>query len=599
MIEEKDAPGAGFNSESDVKSGTDEIIKTEEPKSVKKNLFKNTLDRLVSGLAEVFKDYPVTMVMILIAALFAAILVHVDYTDKMTNTYEKIMKFAFCMGAQGFVIEELFKKKLIAKIGSFVFAVLFSLVFVYIDFYEEDYLFGIEFERISDIWLRIWVVYGVIIFSLAIYHIYRRLDEDFEEYCTRSFLTIAGSYIIYGLFAIGLAVILYIFNELIFDTDDFMECSEVFLATGFISAMTIRSLTKAHEKPGKFCRVCVMYVLLPMLIIAFAIVYIYMIKIFVLNDVPSNSVFGILAGLFSVGLPIWTMGHDIGRDGNGFERAAFIVPYAFIPFILLQCWSLFLRIGQYGFTSQRYFGIVLIVFEILYFIIYIIGRINKKDIVFVLLFTLMLAAPVCMISPRVCYDDVVINSQLGRIKQIINSGELSDSDKKEISSAYYTIKNVSFRGKNALEKKLTEAEKTLIEEYRDSGYGSSHSRRVYLRDRQSISDIDISEYSRIYETGNIGWEYGVDKYNPYETSFETIAGSDQNSRYCTVDLTNLVKRALSQYDSDNEDSYELGSFRMLKVDNNTDLFIKEITMSFHEEEPDDVNVKMSGYLLER
>ena len=149
----------------------------------KKNFFKNLISSLASGFAEVFKDYPVTMIMILMAALFAAILVHVEYKDKWRENYEIIMQFGFCMAAQSFVIEELFKKKTVPKISGFVFALLFSAAFVFVEHYKKDALFGIDFDLIEDIWNRVWVVYGILITGIVIYHIFRRLRAAETPFC--------------------------------------------------------------------------------------------------------------------------------------------------------------------------------------------------------------------------------------------------------------------------------------------------------------------------------------------------------------------------------------------------------------------------------
>ncbi|MCR5651652.1 MAG: DUF4153 domain-containing protein [Lachnospiraceae bacterium] len=577
-------------------SKTDNTDTKAVEKPAKKSFFKNLFKKITDSLAGVFRDYPVTMASILVAALFAAILVHLDYKDKdVKETCEKIMQFAFWMGAQSFVIEEIFRKKLLPKICSFVFAVLFSSAFVFMASYEGSDLFGLDFEMLSDIWLKVCVVYGTIISALAIYHIYRRLGQGFEEYCTRSFLTLLRSYVLYGLFAIGLAVIIYIFSELIFDTGDFLECSEVFLATGFIAAMTIRAVSSAHEKCGRFAKICVMYALLPMLLIAYAIIYIYMIKIFVTDDVPSNSVFRILAGLFSVGVPIWTMAHDIGSDRKGFGKISFIVPYIYIPFIFLQIWSLGIRIGQYGLTSQRYFGIVLIIFEILYFILYACGQILKKDLIFILLFLFMTAAPICAFIPRICYDDAVIASQLKRAKNILTLDDPSAPEKRQLSSAYHEIRNIGYKGKKISETAFTAKEKDLIKDWDENGY-DSYAVTEYLRDDNRLGDLDISDYRRISETGYINWEYGDIKDHPYEVHFST---SDDDDAEYAVNLEGLVKHAVSQYDEGKKDTFELGNFSLIKIDAGNDLYIKEITFIYNEEEPEKTEIRFSGYVLKR
>ena len=61
-----------------------------------------------------------------------------------------------------------------------------------------------------------------------------------------------------------------------------------------------------HIVSGNFVEV-IKYVLGILVIIAFAIIYLYIAKIIILRDIPSNQIFRILATLFIIGFPIWTM----------------------------------------------------------------------------------------------------------------------------------------------------------------------------------------------------------------------------------------------------------------------------------------------------
>ena len=55
---------------------------------------------------------------------------------------------------------------------------------------------------------------------------------SFEKYCLSVFGSVMRTSIVYGMFALGLAVIIWIFNILIFDTDDFILRIEALLACG-------------------------------------------------------------------------------------------------------------------------------------------------------------------------------------------------------------------------------------------------------------------------------------------------------------------------------------------------------------------------------
>jgi hypothetical protein len=95
------------------------------------------------------------------------------------------------------------------------------------------------------------------------------------------------------------------------------------------------------------------------------------------------------------------------------------------------------------------------------------------------------------------------------------------------------------------------------------------------------------------------WEYGDIKDKPYEASFITLTDDDSEPAEYTVDLENIVSRAVSEYGADNEAEYSLGTQRLIKIDKNTDFFINEIKISFGENAPEDASVEIRGYILER
>lgn len=555
---------------------------------------KDKLAMLVSGLAGVFRDFPFTMASILVAALFASIVLHLDHDDKGREVCERIMVFAFWMALQSFVIEEILRKKLAARIAGFAVALLFSTVFVYIQFYKGKTLFGADFERIEDIWLKIWVVYAVVICSLLILHIYKRIGDDFGSWCTRSFLALVRSYVLYGLFAAGLAVILLIFNELIYDTDDLLMCSEEFLAISFISAITIRALCTKHEKPGRFATICIYYAMLPMLMISYVIIYIYMIKIFVTDAVPSNSVFGILTGLFAVGAPIWTMAQNTDNKNVFLKTAARFVPFSFIPFIILQGYSLGIRIAQYGLTVSRYSGIVLIIFEVIYFTLYITGFIKKRDLIHMLLYAFIILSLLCAFCPLICFDDAVIHSQQRRIRKILSLEDISPAEGKKLVSSYYELKNLNYKGKKAAENGFSEQEISIIKETEKSS-DDYYPRTAYLRAENDLSELDITDYKRILETGNINWEYGDIKDRPYELHFGILS---DNEEY-VINLEGLAASAMQQYEDGEEYSFDPGEYRLIKIDEISDLFIKEITVTCSGDGPEKLQIRFSGFVLKR
>ena len=570
-------------------------------KDKKQNRILKALSRLGAHIYEVFKDYPATMIAIIAAAFLGAILagdnmIADDYEEEVVRIIGFFLIFSF----QAIMYEEVFKNRLKIRIAGYALSSVISFVSVYILSYEDEILFGTSADTVREISARILFVYGVVMTGCAVYHMFKRLEEDFEVYCTKAFLELIKASVVYGLFAIGLGIIVFIFNELIYDTDDFVWQLELFLAGGIYTPMCIKAISSKNEHAGRFARLCITYVLFPMLLIALAIIYIYIVKIFVTDTVPSNRVFDILAFLFSIGMPVWTMLHALlDRNGQteekqqkGFSKVAVFIPYAFIPFIILQCWSIGIRIKDYGFTTSRYSAVVLIIAEIIYFILYAIHHRGKKHAISWMLFALMAISFLAIIMPGTSYDDVVIRSQTKRIEKMIDNKKLTDKEKSAIKSAYRAIDRVGYKGENALNKRFSKAQIDEIKEYSD--YNDWHSDRIYPYYSNSHVSIDISEYSRLTSASSTDNRSGL---STYEYEIMTI-NKDKERQLYKVDISKIIEWIDANGEKGSRD-LDLTGREKIRIDDRRDFFITRLNMTYDLETKEAQYVSLDGYILER
>ena len=568
----------------------------------KQNRILQALSRLGARIYEVFKDYPATMIAIIAAAFLGAVLVGDNiFSDDYEEEVIRIIGFFLIFSLQAIMYEEVFKNKLKIRIAGYAISSVLSFVFMYIFSYEDKTLFGTSIDTVIEICARILFVYGVIMTGCAIYHMFRRLEEDFEIYCTKAFLELLKASVVYGLFAIGLGIIVFIFNELIYDTDDFVWQLELFLAGGIYTPMCIKAISSKNERAGKFARFCIMYVLFPMLLIALTIIYIYIVKIFVTDSVPSNRVFDILAFLFSIGMPVWTMVHaledrtklsETEKQPKGFSKAAVFIPYAFIPFIALQCWSIGIRIKDYGFTISRYSAVVLIITEIIYFILYAIHHRGKKHAISWILFALMAVSFLAIIMPGISYDDVVIRSQTKRLEKMIENKELSDKQKSAIKSAYRAIDMVGYKGEKALDKRFSKAQIDEIKEY--SEYSDWHSERIYPYYNNSHVSIDISDYSRLTFASSTDNRSGL---STYEYEIMTI-NNDKERQIYKVDISDIIEWIDANGEKGSRD-LDLTGREKIRIDERRDFFITRLNMTYDLETKEVQHLSLDGYILER
>lgn len=564
----------------------------------KKGHLVDAVKRLGTRIVDVFREYPVTMGAIILAALIGALMAGpIDYHSELYKTCEKAIAFCLILAFQTLTFEEVFRKKLPMRIIGSVCAGLFSLFCVYIFFADAELLFGVKADTVQEILGRIVIVYAVCMVGFSIYHMFRRLEEDFETYATRAFLELLKASVIYGLFALGLAIIIWIFNELIFDTDDLLEMVEIFLAGGIYTPMCLKAISGKNEAPGKFFRFCILYVLQPMLLLAFAIIYIYIVKIFVANEIPSNQIFGILSFLFAVGMPIWTLIHGMNETEGFFAKTTKFLPYVFLPFVLLQCWSIGVRISDYGMTSDRYGAVILILCECIYFVLYLLHHLWKKETISYILFALMSVSFLSLLCPGSCYDDMVIRSQMKRINAALEKDTLDTKDTElmsTIKSSYRVIKGISYKSEKVLEERFSEDEVETIESFNE--YSSNHYETLYLSDNNRFTGYDISGYKRIYPVRSTT----SDKANLVSFQLETrVDEKTIENEYHEIDLSELADWAVANFNRSNSDDFTIAGREKYQIAPDVDLIIDHITLHIDSKKKKVTYIFFEGYALQK
>lgn len=111
--------------------------------------------------------------------------------------------------------------------------------------------------------------------------------------------------------------------------------------------------------------------------------YGYVLKLILMRTMPSNEIFGILTALFFVSVPVWIM-NEAYRDDSIRSRVASILPYAFAPLILMQIYSVAVRVMDYGFTPDRYLGVMAILFEAITILFFKISRERSERLLLVI-----------------------------------------------------------------------------------------------------------------------------------------------------------------------------------------------------------------------
>jgi hypothetical protein len=549
--------------------------------------------KIKNQISDSFRDYPLTMIAIVIAAFFGAVLVDIDQSSAR-DLYERIMEFGLIFAVGELYCEECLKKEKAKYIFGTVISIFMGLFFTYVFTSESKFLFGVKTDTVSEICFRIIAVYSITLVGISIYHMFKRIETNFETYVTRAFMKLVKVTVIYGLFAIGLAVILLIFNELIFDTDEFLLRIEVFLAGGIYAPMCLKAISAKNTDGGRFAKICFNFALLPMLLIAYSIIYMYFIKIFTTNTVPSNVVFHILTFLFAVGAPVWTIARNINENTTNSKLATLLnnIPYIFVPFIALQCYALGIRINQYGFTSSRYAGVIVIIAEVIYFILYFMHQKGNKTAIAYSLPIASVIAVFALLVPSISYDDVVIRSQIKRMNNYVAIENRSDSQNKELRSAFNVVDSVGYKGEKVLTKEFS---KTLLDEiktYEDEyGYYPAEN-YAYIDLNNLFNDVDISGYTRIKKVTS-------DKLDSHFMAYVNMieSANTDNERKQKVDIGDSINWLIDHCDEKSLNN--MGGKEVIQINDKQVLFIDYIYFSYNKVEDRIADFRMEGYILEK
>lgn len=544
-------------------------------------------------LIGVFKEYPFTLGSLVICGFFMSLY---NGFKGINSTVETVSATLAFFALEAFFIEEWLRNKKILQYILYIPSIFIAYLFKMLMFDEEASFFGMGYKKAQYVFGKYYLALIIVLACLIIYHICKRHEEGFEKYCIKTFFALLRTTVVYGIFAIGIAIIILIFNELIYDTDGFLGRLEIFLAAGIYLPAIVLALTDKKEDVSKFARGCVLYALEPLLAVSYLIIYIYIIKIFVTNDVPSNSVFTIMTLLFALGMPIWTMA--LGLEDNGiFGKMAKYLPFSYLPFIILQGWSIGVRIGECGVTTQRYYGVVLIVLELIYFGVYIYEYIKKKEYISFILPVIGVVAIVTLIVPVINYEDVSINSQLKRLSKFtVDESLIKSSRAAEAHSIYVTIKDFEFKGEERLQAEYNAHQINVLS--RCKGYGESDSTYVYVADSRKMLQLDVSDYSKLSE---IYFE-ADDSYDSVE-DFEYVnildRGSDVSEGLYVVNLKEYVQKFTDNYDDTNSYTYSIDDEGIINLDDNADLYICRVMIRFDKYNKEIKRFEIKGYLLEK
>ncbi len=576
----------------------------------------STFNRIKDTAIGIYGRYLVTI----ITGYVVAILMIINEADNDVfshDSFSKCMMFLSVFMAGAFFIETVFQKKKQDFNTNKVFIIILYVSSLVVSFVSTEIVYESDENSYPAYnFSKVIVVYLVFLVGFSLVHIIRNKNISFQTYVARALFGLLKVWMLFIALFLATLLLLWLFDELIIDFDywDFLMYTEYFLAAAVYLPFSLVALIDTDQDNSRFTKGVVLYVFTPCLLIAFLIIYLYIIKIFVTNEIPSNTIFDICAYLFAVGVPIWTIAYSFtafdrnntDKNPNLYHRIIKIMKYIYAPFIILEIYAIGVRIGEYGITANRYAAIMFIIFQIIYEaweLMILLVRKKKGSMdsnvygkhyegLILVAMSLVLIGFVC---PFLNFDYVSLASQSKILKKNFDSN---------VEKAYgaYSYLQYDIQGKKYIDRNYTD---TQIEQfvqryyefdkYTDMVNDAKREMWSYYSERTgsiSTKGMDVSGYSKIYP---------ADAYfysdNDEEIDINNLSFSDCGMEFKGIDFTACVEYYLDQYNN-NVSRNEIKPY-IVAIDINHDFYIEYITFSYIKELKKYKNLRIEGYILEK
>lgn len=539
----------------------------------------------------IFQKFPLTFITTIVLTLFFSI--EADWTEETIIIY--VSTFGFIFAFSSFFIESTFNSKpLKYRIVLYVVSTIISLVFTIATNHKEGFL-GLSHEKYIEYVWRFLFSYILSIFVYSIYSLYKNKNLPINEYLVKTTIYMFKNTLIYGILTIGLSLIGIAFITLILEGEDhfLMNRIHILLFGLFYIPNMFFSFTIPEDEIGKFAKIVIKYVLGTLIISVFAVIYIYILKILIQWKIPSNEIFRITTGLFVLGCPIWIL-VSYFKDNDMFEKINNKLPYAFIPFIFLQIYSIGVRIFEYGITPTRYICVAFIIFEIIYLIIYHLDKENLRALFYSLIAIILVSG----LFPFINMFKLSEISQLNNIKaakySVNNIGRLTDEQYLKAMGAYSYL-SATEEGKALVDSVLSQEEKKLIlNEYKyNNDYYNTKTLRASTK-IDGINGINLEGYKRLYE---INEDLNQSSQKMTSKNFSTFQFDLSDYSYIRGNIEPLIEKYKQQSESDFEEFFKNNNEYI--VSDESKIILKYFYIKYDKTTGELQRCMFSGYILDK
>lgn len=539
---------------------------------------KEFFKRMFTTYKENIKQYSATNIVIIVTTLILTLMP----SNFVMNFTSRFLMIAVLCALNFFAIETYMQDTKKRRI-LYVLGIIIAIVINYVVKLHSTYAIS-----------RMVIGYFLIVLLLAIFKITKDSEEGLSKYLLKVNKNLFYIGIIYVILNMGLMAILVILELLLLDGNSFLNIIirvQTALLGLFLLPATMMAIINTKTEVTKFIDNIVCFVLLPLILVATAIIYIYMAKIFILKQIPKNAIFRILSALFIVYFPEWIMLESYKEKNNVINKICKLLPIAFIPFIGLQVYSIGVRCTENGLTPTRYLGIILIIFEAIAIFLNIYK--DKKYVIHIYTTAIILIA-VVTICPIINMQTISNINQGSRLDKAWAEGkgfeELDEREQDIIVSAYAYLKKQE-DGEKYIPKRLSRLGlgnilQDRLEPYKATTCYSTKS-ASYLLDSNGVVSIEgYKVMSRIIKTYN-------------DLSVEHL--EDLNLRdEIYINLKQYIQNVANENRTNSSTEY-ISKNKLLTINENVDFCITEFNIRYEEDEKNNLEnieyLRIVGYLL--
>lgn len=519
------------------------------------------------------KKFPLTTIFILIFAILFSI-------NDFFEEYGTINKLTyFTMLSILLIINTLFVEISInnrgKKILGYILAVILALILNNIVF--SPLLFSVQINTSLDLsinMLYLFVSYILAVISLNIFMLHKKSKLNFYEYCNNALNNLFKTFICYVSACICLFLVFMLLDSTVEIDYKFPDLIYSLLFTLYLIPNIILSFINVNIKVNNLYKGICLYCILPITMICLLIIYFYIGRLLLTKQLPTNLIFMLVFFVFMFGMISYFAAKNV--DNKISKIYSKIFSYLFILPVLLQSYSLFIRISEYGLTPDRYISCMVILFEvlILFFLVFKNGKKISNVLISIIIICIVINIPILSLNTlsNISQKNIVE-------KYYKSSGE---NYYKAINSYKYLLE--AENGKKYIS---DEVDEVLSSEVYDKKYYNSY--KTYLL-YNKFDEIDISDYDKIKE---IKFTYQVERHNINDVDIINVKNND-------VELSINLEKYVNYLTSNNYlNSNTFKQNNIIRVDEDTILYLDYLCIRIYVSNDNVKYTKGTGYLLEK